>query len=455
MKKLISITLAVLMLAVSAVVFPAIGIADGEALELSHEWDSLDMGETHSAAIQPVGQAYAWGYNYDGPIGNGSATGTCPTPYHYADNIRAVSVERKTTLSIDNNDVLYIQGEIWWGIGGSGDMPIPYVYTAPHQFDTNVKQAVMGYNHLIYVKNDGTVWVYGENGHGQLGDNTTTNSYTPKQVSSLTGVTYVAAGNGVSFALKEDGSLWGWGNNTDGTVGNNSTTDRKTPVQVLTNVFSVSVMNDHVLALKNDGTVWAWGNNEYGKLGRGNTTTPQKSPVQVMTGAAQVSAGMYHSAVLKTDGTLWFAGNNYRGCFGSGDPGSYSGANPSFIQTAGTYLAVKCGVYCTAVVGENGQVSVAGANGYGQLGTGSTAGSVPAFTPIDVWIFNDEPQPGWLIGDSNVNGTVEFADVTALIAHLLNVMSLTPQGAINADANQDGLVNILDAAAIYTIAMAH
>ena len=444
MKRFLSIVLAAIML-----VLPLSGVIADDTLELSHEWDRIDMGETHSAAVQPVDQGYAWGYNYDGAIGNGvTASSNCPVPYHWGDNIRAVSANRKTTLAIDNNDVLYIFGEIWFGTGGNTDMPTPYVYTEPLEFATNVRQAVMGMNHLVYVKNDNTLWVYGENYHGQIGDNTTTNCYTAKQL--LTNVAYAAAGDCVTAALKTDGTLWMWGFNTYGQVGNNSTTDRKTPVQVLTDVFTVSVMGDHVLAIKNDGSVWAWGRNDYGQLGNGNTTN-QKKPVQVMTGAAQVSAGMFHSAVLKTDGTLWFAGNNYRGCFGTGVAGGYSEAHSAFAQTEGSYVAVKCGYYTTAVVLPTGQVSVAGYNTYGQLGTGSTCVSVPAFTPIDVWIFNENS--GYLIGDADVNFTVDFADVSLYAAYLMNLTDLTPQGKINADANLDGELDVLDVPAIYNIAL--
>lgn len=447
--------IAALLLALIMCVMPFAVNADGEALPLSHEWAEVSMGETHAAAIQPVGLGYAWGYNYNGAIGNGVTSSTNTTvPYNFAENLRAVMVNRKTTLSIDNSDVLRICGEIWFGAGGETGMPIPYVYSTPIEFAQDVRHAAMGYNHIIYVKNDGTVWVYGENDNGQLGDGTTNNSYTPKQVTSLSNVVYVAAGYNLSAAVKSDGTLWTWGLNTYGQVGNNSTTDRKTPVQVLTNVFSVSVMGDHVLALKNDGSVWAWGRNDYGQLGKGSTSV-QRTPVQVMTGAAQVSAGYYHSAVLKTDGTLWFAGRSYRGCFGNGTPGSYSAANSTFTQTAGSYAAVKCGLDCTAVVAATGQLYTAGYNGYGQLGTGSTAQSVPAFTPIDVWVFGGgEPQEP-LIGDVDVNGKVEFADVSLYASYLLNLVTLTDQGVINADANQDGTLNSLDTAAIYRIALSN
>ena len=382
MKKLISLVLSMMLALTPAMAFSM----QASSVELSHEWDSFDLGVTHSAAIQPVGQGYAWGYNYDGPIGNGVAAGSNTlVPYNFAGNVAAVSANGRTTLFIDNSGSLYLLGEYWYGIGGETTMPSDgYVALTPRLIDTNVMQASMGTKNFVYVKNDNTLWVYGENGSGQIGDNTTTACYTPKQI--LTGVAYAVSGDCLTAAVKTDGTLWMWGENGSGQVGNSSNTDRKTPVQVLTNVYTVSTMGAHVCAIKNDGSLWAWGGNSYGQLGNG-TTTDKTSPVQVMTGVAQVSAGVYHTGVIKTDGTLWFCGHNWNGQFGSGSTGSYLTGVSTFTQTPGTYVAVKCGNSITAVVAESGQLYVAGANSKGQLGTGYECASVPTLTPIDVWIF--------------------------------------------------------------------
>jgi alpha-tubulin suppressor-like RCC1 family protein len=420
MKKFTSVLLAIVLMlvpfsALANVTFP---------LELHHEWAEFDMGVTHSAAINVGGIGYAWGYNYDGPIGNGvTASSNTYTPYNWGNGVTAVSTNGKTTLSIDENGVLYICGEFWFGIGGSTTIPSGgYVYTTPTQFATNVRSASMGFNHLVYVKNDNTLWVYGENGHGQIGDNSTTACYTAKQI--LTNVAYAVAGECLTAAVKTDGTLWVWGYNSDGQVGNSASgTDKKTPVQVLTNVFTVSTMGKHVCAIKNDGTLWAWGDNQYGQLGRGNTTDAT-SPVQVMTGVAQVSAGTFHTGVIKTDGTLWFCGNNYRGPFGNGTTSGYFAANSSFLQTAGTWVAVNCGEYTTAAVAPTGQLYVAGENTHGKLGVGESAGSsVPTLTPLDIWIFGDE-QPA--------EYTVTFVD--GLNGSVISTVTVLEGGAATAPA---------------------
>ncbi|MCR5808772.1 MAG: InlB B-repeat-containing protein [Clostridiales bacterium] len=510
MRKLLSILLAAVLFAV-----PVLSSADVSfPLELSHEWASFDMGDTHSAAIQPEGLGYAWGYNYNGPIGNGSMGSTnTPTPYNFASGVSAVYANGKSTLFIKNG-TLSIVGQVWYGTGGSSGMPSTGEATAaPIVLANKVRSAAMGFNHLLYVKNDNTLWAYGENGSGQIGDNTTTACYTAKQI--LTDVAYAAAGNCVSAAVKTDGTLWMWGRNSNGQVGNNDSqhSDKKTPVQVLTDVFTVSVMGDHVCAIKNDGTLWTWGSNSYGQLGNGNTTD-QIKPVRVLTGVAQVSAGMDHTGVIKTDGSLWFCGRNYHGCFGSGTTSGYTASNSSFIQTPGQYVAVNCGNRLTAALSVTGQLFVAGENRYGQLGTGSAGGYIDTLTPIDVWVFNSgdtpvntytvtfvdwngtvlkeqevnegeaaeapndpvregyvftgwdkdyscvksdltvtalyEPAPtGRLLGDANCDGKVDFDDVTTFYAYILRKAELTAQGLVNADMNEDGSADSSDVARLW------
>lgn len=424
--------------------------ADGVTVEISHEWAQFDMGDTHSAAIQPTGLGYAWGYNYDGPIGNGlTAASNTTVPYNFGEHIAAVSANNKTTAYITESGELYLMGRIWWGTGGETTMPTPYVYPHGYLLATNVRSVSMGFNHLVFVKNDNTLWAYGENDHGQFGRGNTTSSYSPVQIQ--TGVSYAVAGDNLTVCVKTDGTVYACGLNTSGQVGNNSTTDQKSFVQVtgLSNVYTVSCMGDHVMAIKTDGTLWAWGRNDYGQLGNGNTTN-QKKAVQVMTGAAQVSAGMFHTGVIKSDGTLWFAGNNWRGEFGTGSTSGYSTANSTFRQTSGTFIAVSCGNHTTAALADNGQLWVAGNDTYGQLGNGTTGVSFPTLAPIDVWIFGEEEPPAEiLLGDVNCDGKVDFADVSLLYAYLMNTGTITPQGMLNGDMSGNGSLGMDDNTLLY------
>ncbi|TES83969.1 MAG: hypothetical protein E3J91_00715, partial [Hadesarchaea archaeon] len=168
--------------------------------------------------------------------------------------------------------------------------------------------------HSLALRGDGTVWAWGSNGSGRLGDNTTTNRWTPVRVKEMENAVAVAGGDAHSLALRGDGTVWAWGSNGSGRLGDGTTTTRLTPVkvsdfhrtspaQVTTSAASAigdtsATLNGeltslgnpdlitvagggyHSLALRGDGTVWAWGLNGYGRLGD-NTTTTRLTPVKV------------------------------------------------------------------------------------------------------------------------------------------------------------------------------
>ncbi len=191
-----------------------------------------------------------------------------------------------------------------------------------------------GESHSVALKDNGTVWAWGHNAGGQLGDGTNTQSLTPVQVVDpsdptgyLTGITAIDSGTsywlnlkGHTIALKQNGTVWAWGNGWDGQLGDGEQLLRSSPVQVrqtsdptgfLTNVAAIGAGLTHSLAAKGDGTVWAWGNNVYGKLGDGTTTT-RLTAVQVtgFTDAIAVDGGEFHSMALKSNGTVWAWGAN-------------------------------------------------------------------------------------------------------------------------------------------------
>ena len=132
------------------------------------------------------------------------------------------------------------------------------------------------------------------------------------QVSGLTNVTMISAGQSFSLALKSDGTVWAWGSDGSGQLGDSaSASSSTTPVQVsgLTGITHIAAGNTHGLAVKNDGTAWAWGYNNEGQVGN-NTTTNQFTPVQMtgVAGASKVAGGVLHSLVLKSDGTMMGTG---------------------------------------------------------------------------------------------------------------------------------------------------
>ena len=222
-----------------------------------------------------------------------------------------------------------------------------------------------GDEHSLALKSDGTLWAFGNNAHGQLGDGTTTNRYSPVMV--MSGVASVDAGLYHSLALKSDGTLWAFGANFYGQLGDGTTTERHSPVMVMSGVASVSAGGDHSLALKSDGTLWAFGWNSSGQLGDG-TTTNRYSPMMVMSGVASVNAGGYHSLALKSDGTLWTFGWNPYGQLGDGT--TTSRYSPVVVMSG--VANVSAGNYHSLALKSDGTLWAFGWNTAGQLGDGTT-----------------------------------------------------------------------------------
>ena len=138
----------------------------------------------------------------------------------------------------------------------------------------------------------------------------------PRQVKDLSRVAGVAAGAVHTLALKSDGTVWAWGENDWGQLGDGSTANRSVPVQVwgLLRVIAVAAGYSHTVALRNDGTVVAWGNNEYGQVGDGGLSR--------LSGVLAVAAGFSHTVALKNDGTVWTWGGNGNGQLGYEPPRS-------------------------------------------------------------------------------------------------------------------------------------
>jgi alpha-tubulin suppressor-like RCC1 family protein len=297
--------------------------------------------ENHSMVLKSDGTIHAWGLNDYGQVGDGSLL-TRETP---------TLVTMVTT--------------------------------------TNVVSLAAGGYHSLALLGDGTVVAWGENGNGQLGDGTHSwdHGLGPVQVLNLRGITAIAAGYWHGLALRIDGTVWAWGSNSYGQLGDNSQSERYAPVRVsgLTNVIAIAAGTEFSLALKGDGTVWAWGDNSYGQLGDGNGGGSAFSavPVQVsgLTGITAISGGYQHALALKNDGTVraWGRNDVYQCGVDS------SGANElSPVQAGGLsgITAIAAGGWHSLALEDNNTVWAWGSNYYGQSGTGST--DVNILVPLQV-----------------------------------------------------------------------
>ncbi|NOY81102.1 MAG: hypothetical protein GXP31_08870, partial [Kiritimatiellaeota bacterium] len=210
--------------------------------------------------------------------------------------------------------------------------------------NSGVVAVAAGYAHSLALKEDGSVWAWGANGNGQLGDGTGANQTAPVQVLS-SGVQAIAAGGAISLFLKTNGSLWVCGENSHGQVGDGSTQDRLVPVRVFeSGISSIAGGGRHALAVKNDGSLWAWGENRYGQLGDGSTTD-RHLPRQILSATVvTVAAGDMHSLILKADGTLWTCGSNNYGQLGDGTFGQKNAP----VQVAENIVSIAAG-YATSL----------------------------------------------------------------------------------------------------------
>ncbi|TBL81031.1 cadherin-like beta sandwich domain-containing protein [Paenibacillus thalictri] len=283
-------------------------------------------------------------------------------------------------------------------------------------------------SHSLGLKSDGSIWAWGDNSKGQLGDGTTTNRTAPVQVTGLGGVKAIAAGSEHSLALKSDGTVWAWGSNGNGQIGNGTTVNESSPIQVagLSDVIAISTGYYYNIALKNDGTAFAWGANNRGQLGDG-TMTDRLTPVQVngLTDAAAISAGGTFALALKSDKTVWGWGFNSVGQLGIGTTATKLA--PVQVPGVSDIKAIAAGASHALALASDGTVQAWGYNSSGQLGDGTTTNRL---TPVAV--------PG-------LNG------VTSLSAGFAFSLALRSDGTVKAwGSNSKGQLGIGSYTSSYT-----
>ena len=302
-----------------------------ETVAKGMNWKQVSAGYKSSAGIKTDGTLWCWGYNSYGQLGDNTLTpkSSPVQTVAFGTNWKQVFCGRSGSTSSSQTAAIKTDGTLWtWGYnfnGSLGDNTISTNRSSPVQtvaFGTNWKFVSVGRANMAALKTDGTLWCWGNNPYGDLGDNTALSRSSPVQTVAFgTNWKQVSKGGYHTAAIKMDGTLWCWGRNNFGQLGDNTATDRSSPVQTVTfatNWKQVSCGYYHTSAVKTDGTLWCWGLGTSGQLGD-NTATSKSSPVQTVAFGSvwkESSCGKNYVGAIKTDGTLWFFGQNTNGQLG-------------------------------------------------------------------------------------------------------------------------------------------
>lgn len=346
--------------------------------------------------------AYAWGIRLSGDIGDGNLFGPpclnsyqCapePVPVSGLGNESGNSVVAVAGGEFDSMALLSNGTVVTWGADVSGQLgngtPLENsLVPVPVSGLTGVIAIAAGRAHDLALLENGKVMAWGANGHGQLGDGTTTSRAAPVEVQGLEGVTGIAAGGEHSLALLSDGTVRAWGANKSGQLGDAKASGlySATPVQVLgkkgkplTEVIEVAAGGfgndgdeEDSLALISDHGVDSWGNNEYGQLGVG--TKAKHSTAVEITGlpfyVKQISAGARHNVAVTTIGKVLTWGWNGRSELGYGTPEEHPQSTvPIEVAGLSEITSVSAGESFSLALRSNGTVAAWGWNAYDELG---------------------------------------------------------------------------------------
>ena len=397
--------------------------------ELDQVYNKINQGSIWEYEGNYEGNLYTWGSQNTGGLGHNNNTPVgysspkvIPGPSTWSD-VMGGGVETYMMAAVKSDGTMWTWGSNVAGMlginqpwpGNSRSSPVQvgsdtnWAFRSDSMDYTDRAKFCAGQNHMLAIKTDGTLWGWGVNSAGQLGQNDRTDRSSPKQVGTETTWAVAARSkDGGVNCLKTDGTLWVWGYNALGTLGIGNKTSYSSPVQVPGTTWQgIMGQGKPVQAIKTNGTLWMWGPGEYGQLGI-NSRTSFSSPCQIGSDSNWRNCGTTtddSAFAIKTDGSLWSWGNNQKGELGHNDQGNPTRrSSPTQVGTGGdqgwinTVQSSDTGILA---VKDDGTLWAWGNNSVGNLGLNN---KTDYSSPVQIGSGTDWTK----IGNADAYGFVAF-----------------------------------------------